>query len=228
MLDGFIKVEAATPKIKVADTIYNAKAIVDLVREADANGAKILVLPELCITGYTCNDLFLQDKLLNAAKEQLGDIAKKTADKDILFFVGLPLQRGHKLYNVAAAVHNGEILCFIPKTFIPSYGEFYETRHFQAGNKKAEILVFEGKEIPFGTNILMQAEGIEGLLVGCEICEDIWMPDAPGISHGLAGAILLVNLSASNETIGKDVYREMLVKSSSAKLIAGYVYCSSG
>ena len=114
MLDGFIKVAAATPKIKVADTIYNAKAIVDLVREADANGAKILVLPELCITGYTCNDLFLQDKLLNAAKEQLGDIAKKTADKDILFFVGLPLQRGHKLYNVAAAVKGGEVLALIP------------------------------------------------------------------------------------------------------------------
>lgn len=228
MKHGFIKVAAVTPKMKVADTIYNTDQICAGIEEASGEGAKVIVFPELCISGYTCGDLFLQERLLASCKEQLIKVARATLGKDALVFVGLPLERKGKLYNVAAAVHNGEILCFIPKTFIPSYGEFYETRHFQAGNKKAEILVFEGKEIPFGTNILMQAEGIEGLLVGCEICEDIWMPDAPGISHGLAGAILLVNLSASNETIGKDVYREMLVKSSSAKLIAGYVYCSSG
>lgn len=228
MKHGFIKVAAVTPKMKVADTVYNADQICVGIEEAAGEGAKVIVFPELCITGYTCGDLFLQERLLDSAKEQLGRIAEAARGKDALVFVGLPLEREGKLYNVAAAVHDGEILCFIPKTFIPSYGEFYETRHFQAGNKEAVMFRFNGKEIPFGTNILLQAEGMEGLLAGCEICEDIWTPDAPGISHALAGATLLVNLSASNETIGKDVYREMLVKSSSAKLIAGYVYCSSG
>ncbi len=228
MKHGFIKVAAVTPKMKVADTIYNTDQICAGIEEAAEEGAKIIVFPELCISGYTCGDLFLQERLLASCKEQLLRVAKATKGKDALVFVGLPIERDGKLYNVAAAVHNGEICCFIPKTFIPSYGEFYETRHFQAGNKKAEVFLFEGKEIPFGTNILLKAEGMEGLLTGCEICEDIWVPDAPGVSHALAGAILLVNLSASNETIGKDVYREMLVKSSSAKLIAGYVYCSSG
>ncbi len=228
MKHGFIKVAAVTPKIKVADTIYNADQICAGIEEAAGKGAKVIVFPELCISGYTCGDLFLQERLLASCKEQLGRVARASKGKDALIFVGLPLEREGKLYNVAAAVHNGEILCFIPKTFIPSYGEFYETRHFQAGNKKAAAFLFEGKEIPFGTNILLRAEGMEGLLVGCEICEDIWMPDEPAISHGIEGAVLLVNLSASNETIGKDVYREMLVKSASAKLIAGYVYCSSG
>ena len=228
MKHGFIKVSAVTPKVKVADTIYNADQICAGIQEAAEKGAKIIVFPELCISGYTCGDLFLQERLLTSCKEQLVRVAAATSGKDALVFVGLPLERDGKLYNVAAAVHNGEILCFIPKTFIPSYGEFYETRHFQEGNKKPVSFLFEGKEIPFGTNILLQADKMEGLVVGCEICEDIWAPDAPGISHALAGAVILVNLSASNETIGKDVYREMLVKSSSAKLIAGYVYCSSG
>ena len=151
-----------------------------------------------------------------------------TKDIDALVFVGLPMEREGKLYNVAAAIHDGEVLCFIPKAFIPAYGEFYETRHFTPGNKEAVAVLFQGETVPFGTNILLEADGMEGLVVGCEICEDIWVPDAPGISHALAGATLLVNLSASNETIGKDAYREMLVKSSSAKLIAGYVYCSGG
>ncbi len=233
MLDGFIKVAAATPKIKVADTIYNAKAIVDLVREADANGAKILVLPELCITGYTCNDLFLQDKLLNAAKEQLGDIAKKTADKDILFFVGLPLQRGHKLYNVAAAVKGGEVLALIPKTHLPAYGEFYETRHFASGNGIYDEIYLDfigehGKYIPFGTDILLECKNFAGMVVGCEICEDVWSANPPSTQHVQAGANVIVNLSASNDLVGKDTYREELVKSTSARLLSAYIYASAG
>lgn len=228
MKHGFIKAAAVTPGIKVADTIYNREQICSCMDEAVSKGARIIVFPELCLCGYTCGDLFLQETLLSSCREQLKLIAEHTEGKDALVFVGLPIERMGKLYNVAAAIHEGKVLAFIPKTYIPSYGEFYETRHFHPGNKEPAALLFDGKEVPFGTNILMEAEGMEGLLVGCEICEDIWAPKAPGISHAMAGATVLVNLSASDETIGKDTYREMLVKSASAKLICGYVYCGCG
>ena len=228
MKQGFVKVAAVTPKVRVADTVYNGEQICKGIEEAAGKGAKVIVFPELCISGYTCGDLFLQERLLNACKEQLIQIAEFTEGKDALVFVGLPLEREGKLYNVAAAVHDGKVLCFIPKAFIPSYGEFYETRHFRPGNREVASVLFNGIEVPFGMNILLEAVGMEGLLVGCEICEDIWAPEEPGVFHAMAGATLIVNLSASNETIGKDAYREMLVKSSSAKLIAGYVYCSCG
>lgn len=228
MNHGFLKAAAVTPRLKVADTIFNREQICEGIRQASREGAKVIVFPELCISGYTCGDLFLQERLLVSCREQLLEIAAFTAEMDALIFVGLPVERTGKLYNVAAAVHRGEVLCMIPKAFIPSYGEFYETRHFSPGNRAAVPSSLEGKEIWFGTDILLRAQGMEGLTVGCEICEDIWAPDQPGISHAMAGATVLVNLSASNETIGKDAYREMLVKSSSARLIAGYVYCSGG
>ena len=230
MKHGFLKVAAVTPKIKVADPAYNASRICECMEEAAERGAKIIVFPELCVTGYTCGDLFLQDILIRGAKEQLQVIAEASEGNDALVFVGLPVEKDHKLYNVAAAIQNGEILAMIPKRFIPAYAEFYEARHFSPGNQASEPFLWEGKEIPFGTNILLQAddESMEGLVVACEICEDIWAADAPGIAHALAGANVLVNLSASNETIGKDCYREMLVKSASAKLIAGYIYASAG
>ncbi len=228
MKHGFIKAAAATPKIKVADTVYNREQICACMDEAVKKGARIIVFPELCLCGYTCEDLFLQEALLASCKEQLKLIAEHTLGKDALVFVGLPIEKEGKLYNTAAAVYEGQVLAFIPKTYIPAYGEFYETRHFQPGGQETSALAFDGKEIPFGTNILLRGEGMEGLLAGCEICEDLWAPAAPGIFHAMAGATVLVNLSASNETIGKDAYREMLVKSASAKLICGYVYCSSG
>lgn len=228
MRQGFLKAAAVTPKLKVADTVFNREQICEGIRKASEEGAKVIVFPELCISGYTCGDLFLQERLLTSCREQLKEIAACTRDVDALIFVGLPIERTGKLYNVAAAICRGEVLCMIPKVFIPSYGEFYETRHFCPGNREAVPFSFDGKEIWFGANLLLKTDAVEGLTVGCEICEDIWAPDEPGISHALAGATLLVNLSASNETIGKDAYREMLVKSSSARLIAGYIYCSSG
>lgn len=228
MKHGFVKVAAVTPKIKVADTIYNREQICQNIEEATGHGAKMIVFPELCLSGYSCNDLFLQEQLLNSCLEELVHIADFTEGKDALIFVGLPMEREGKLYNVAAAIHDGEVLAFIPKTFIPSYAEFYESRHFHPGNKEAVSVFFDGEEVPFGTNILLEAEGMDGLLVGCEICEDLWVPKSPGTSHAMAGATVLVNLSASNETIGKDVYREMLVKSCSARLIAGYIFSSAG
>ncbi|MCH5258239.1 MAG: NAD(+) synthase [Lachnospiraceae bacterium] len=228
MKHGFLKVAAMTPKIRVADPEYNAKEICKGIGEASTKGAKIIVFPELCLTGYTCGDLFLQELLLEQAKASLRTVAEATSGSDALVFVGLPIEKENKLYNVAAVLQNGEVLAFIPKKFIPSYAEFYETRHFTAGNELPETYFFDGEEVPFGTNILFEADAIGGLTVGCEICEDIWAPLSPSTLHALAGATVLVNLSASNETIGKDEYREMLVKSSSAKQIAAYIYSSAG
>ena len=228
MKHGFIKAAAVTPDIRVADPVFNREQICKGISEAAEKGAKLMVFPELCLTGYTCSDLFLQERLLASSRQELLKIAEFSQGKDALIFVGLPLEYEGKLYNVAAAVHDGEILAFIPKTYIPSYGEFYETRHFQPGFAKARKISFCGREVPMGTEILLAADGLDGLVVGCEICEDIWVPVSPGVSHALAGATVLVNLSASNETIGKDAYRELLVKSASGKLIAGYIYTSAG
>ena len=228
MKQGFVKAAAMTPKIRVADPAYNAEEICKGIEEACGKGAKIIVFPELCLTGYTCGDLFLQELLLMQAREALHTVTDATEGRDALVFVGLPLEKDCKLYNVAAVLQDGEVLAFIPKKYIPSYAEFYETRHFTAGNEIPETYLYEGEEIPFGTNILFEADAVSGLTVGCEICEDIWAPLSPGTLHALAGATVLVNLSASNETVGKDVYRELLVKSSSARQIAGYVYSSAG
>ena len=228
MKHGFVKAAAVTPKIKVADPAYNAKQICACMGAALEREAKIIVFPELCLTGYTCGDLFLQELLLREAKEQLQVVCEASEGSDALVFIGLPVEKDHKIYNVAAVLQNGEVLAMIPKRYIPAYAEFYETRHFTPGNQIPEPFLWEEKEIPFGTNILLQADSMPELAVGCEICEDIWVADSPGTAHALAGASVLVNLSASNETIGKDTYREMLVKSASAKLIAGYVYASAG
>ena len=232
MKHGFIKAAAVTPKIKVADTVYNVGQICLGIEEAAGAGAKIIVFPELCITGYTCGDLFLQELLLRKAKEGLLAVAKKTEETDALVFAGLPLVRENKLYNVAAALHRGKILGFVPKVNIPAYAEFYEGRHFAEGNlEPVEYVMNTGKaeeRIPFGANLLFEIDAVEGLKVACEICEDLWAADSPANAHAKAGATVIVNLSASDETVGKDEYREMLVKSSSARNIAGYVYTSAG
>lgn len=228
MEQGFIKVAAVTPKIKVADLAYNADAICEKLEEAYGAGAKIIVFPELCLTGYTCGDLFLQQLLLKEASVRLLQIARATADKDALVMVGLPMERDGKLYNVAAALWKGDILGLVPKANIPSYAEFYEGRHFTQGNGEPVPFEIGGKTVPFGTDVLFVCENVQGLTVGCEICEDLWVADSPGTSHALMGAIVIANLSASNETVGKDEYRELLVKSASARLICGYIYSSAG
>lgn len=228
MRQGFVKVAAITPKIKVAEPQYNAEQIKERLLEAYEKGAKIIVFPELCLTGYTCCDLFLQELLLEEALRQLMGLAAFTAGHDSLVFVGLPFEKDGKLYNVAAAIQDGVILGMVPKMHIPVYAEFYEGRYFAAGQEDVTTVSVGGEEVPFGCNILFETEAVKGLLVACEICEDFWVPNPPATAHALAGATLIVNLSASNETVGKDVYREMLVKSSSARLLAGYVYASAG
>ncbi len=232
MEHGFVKAAAVTPQIKVADAVYNAEQIILGIEEAAAAGAKIIVFPELCITGYTCGDLFLQGLLLQKALDGLLMIAGRTREIEALVFVGLPLVRENKLYNVAAILYQGEIRGFVPKANIPAYAEFYESRHFEEGNREpVEYVLKNGEEeqaVPFGTNLLFEIDAVKGLKVGCEICEDIWVADSPANSHAKAGATVIVNLSASDETVGKDEYREMLVKASSARNIAGYVYTSAG
>lgn len=228
MKHGFVKVAAATPDIRVADVAFNMERIMDDISEACRNGAKILVFPELCLTGYTCSDLFTHDVLLNAAKDALLETARFTADKDILVFVGVPLEIEGKLYNVAAALNRGKIVGLTTKTFLPNYGEFYEMRQFTPGPKEARYISFEGERIPFGPCILFQSTVMEKLIVSAEICEDVWSPVPPSITAALEGATVIVNCSASDETIGKDAYRRELISGQSARLIAGYVYANAG
>ena len=228
MKQGFVKVAAATPDIRVADVEYNAGQICHMIDEAVNEGAKIIVFPELCITGYTCSDLFTQEVLLDHAREALHQIAAYTEEKDALVFVGVPLSVDGELYNVAAALNHGEILGLTTKTFLPNYGEFYEMRQFREGPRTAREILFDGKRIPFGPQILFAASSMSELLVSAEICEDVWSPVPPSIEAAREGATIIVNCSASDETIGKASYRQNLIEGQSARLIAGYIYANAG
>ncbi len=229
MKDGFIKVAAVTPEIRVADPIYNKKKIIEKIAEAEKQRAVVVVFPELCITGYSCGDLFFMEPLLEEAKQSLIQIAADTAGKNMIVFVGLPVVYSGRLYNVAAALAGGQILGLIPKRCIPGYNEFYETRHFAEGMEQpVEVALTEKIRVPMGSRLLFCPESLSELMIAAEICEDIWSPNPPSISHALAGANVIVNLSASNEITGKDCYRKNLVEGQSARLICGYVYANAG
>lgn len=229
MLEGFIKVAAITPKTVVADVRANEEEICRQIETAADRHAKIIVLPELCITGYTCQDLFYQEILLQEAKEGLIRIAKKTKNVDALIFVGLPFSHEGKLYNTAAVLNRGEILGLVPKKYLPNYHEFYEVRHFTKGMEEAvDVELKEDICVPMGTNLIFSCKEIPELKVAAEICEDLWTPNPPSISHALAGATVIANLSASDEITGKDIYRRDLVKGQSARLLCGYIYASAG
>jgi NAD+ synthase (glutamine-hydrolysing) len=226
---GFVKAAAVTPKIKVADTKYNAELILDMMKESTRQGAKIVVFPELCLTGYTCQDLFLQERLLQGAKDALMKLVKESASLDAIFFVGLPFEILGKLYNVAAVFSHGEVLGLVPKSYLPNYNEFYEARHFVSGAELAtEVVLPDGSSVPADLDLLFVCEQMPKLRIGVELCEDLWTPNPPSISHALAGASVLVNLSASNELTGKDSYRRELVSGQSARLLAAYIYASAG
>lgn len=228
MKQGFLKVAAATPKIRVADPQFNAAAVCGCLDECFEQKAKIIVLPELCLTGYTCNDLFLQERLLDSALEGLRRVICHTKGHDSLVFAGLPFETGGALYNVAAAICDGKLLALVPKRNLPNYAEFYEARHFAAGRKEVVFVDFDGEKVPFGGGILFCCSNMKGLEIGCEICEDVWVADPPSTAHYRAGATVIVNLSASNETVGKDSYRKSLLEATSARLVAGYIYASAG
>ena len=230
MKDGFIKVAAATPKIKVADPAYNTEEILKIIDETEKNGASILVFSELTISGYTCGDLFLQQPLLTECKNQLLRIVKATENKSMLVVVGCPIVIKQKLYNCAVVISDGSILGIVPKTHLPNYSEFYELRHFTSGEGLEEDLWF-GEEFGYvnvAVNQLFKCKEIPELVVACEICEDLWVPQPPSITHAIAGANVIVNLSASDEITGKDSYRRNLVGGQSARLVCGYIYADAG
>ena len=228
MRDGFVKVAAVTPDIRVADVAYNTQNICKMIDETVAKGAKVIVFPELCVTGYTCSDLFTQDILLKKSKEALFKIAEYTKEKDAIIFIGVPLAIDGELYNVAAALNHGKILGLTTKTFLPNYGEFYEMRQFRPGPDKARWITLDGKQIPFGPQLLFVADQMEELVISAEICEDVWSPVPPSTLAAREGATVIVNCSASDETIGKASYRESLIEGQSARLICGYIYANAG
>ena len=230
MKDGFIKVAAATPKIKVADPAYNTEEILKIIDETEKNGASILVFSELTISGYTCGDLFLQQPLLTECKNQLLRIVKATENKSMLVVVGSPIVIKQKLYNCAVVISDGSILGIVPKTHLPNYSEFYELRHFTSGEGLEEDLWF-GEEFGYvnvAVNQLFKCKEIPELVVACEICEDLWVPLPPSTYHAMAGATVICNPSASVETTTKESYRRSLVSNQSARLLAAYIYADAG
>ncbi|MBU5481176.1 NAD(+) synthase [Blautia sp. MSJ-19] len=244
MKDGFIKVAAGTPDVRVADCEFNAAEIIRMVHEMEEQGAKVMVFPELCITAYTCGDLFWQENLLEEAKVQLVRITEETAEVDAIIFVGLPLEYNGKLYNVAAGLNHGEILGFVPKLYLPNYNEFYEARYFTSGECLDGIVRIDRsackerygtvskeayeEEIWISPNTIFTCEEMPKLQIAAEICEDLWVPNPPSVAHAYHGANLIVNLSASDEVVGKDSYRKSLVSAQSARLLCGYIYATAG
>ena len=228
MKDGYIRVAAGSFETSIANVKNNSENICNLINEAYHNDARVLVLPELCLTGYTCEDLFNQDRLLNEAKQQLQTIITATNNKDLITIVGLPYQHLNSLYNVAAVIHQGALLALVPKTHIPNYQEFYEARRFEQAPKENTLTNFNGQKIPFGTHYVFASTTNSDFKFGVEICEDRWLPDAPSTKLALNGANLILNPSASNEITTKSDYRRLLVSSQSARLVCGYVYCNAG
>ena len=228
MYHGFIKVAAVTPEVRVADPVFNAEQILEQIRICEEKGVKIAVFPELALTAYTCGDLFLQNRLLEEAKEQLWRICEETQDTDMLLLIGLPAEIRGKLYNTAAVLQRGELLALIPKTYLPNYNEFYEQRHFTEGSGPVEIVDWGGEEVPFGANILFSCDEVPHLTVAADVCEDLWAPVPPSTQHAVAGATVLCNLSASNEMVGKDSYRRKLITTHSAACICGMIYAAAG
>ena len=212
----------------MADAAYNRAAIAETVRNADREGVELLVLPELCLTGYTCGDLFLQERLLADAEAELIKLAEETEDCETVFCAGLPFRFGGKLYNAAAVLCKGRVLAFVPKRNIPNYGEFYELRHFSPWTEENTRAVLAGSEIPFGNRFVFENATDALRTFGVEICEDLWVGDSPSVGLAANGAAVILNLSASDETVGKADYRRALVAAASAKLSSAYVYADAG
>ena len=225
---GFLRAAAASPGLRVADVAYNTQEIIKSMREYAARNAQLLCLPEFCLTGYTCSDLFLQETLIRGAEQGLAEILTASRGLNLVTVVGLPVRRSGKLYNCAAVVCNGKLLGLVPKTHLPNYSEFYEKRHFLPGPAQASPMELAGQQTLFGTNLLFACRQMPEFVLGVEICEDLWAPIPPSCTHALAGATVIANLSASDETVGKAAYRRDLVCGQSARLLCGYLYADAG
>ena len=228
MIHGFIRACAVSPALRVADCAHNTHATIEAMRRAAQNDCQLAVFPELGLTGYTCSDLFLQRPLQEAAERGLREILRASAELDTVFVVGLPVRVDCKLYNCAAVVCRGRLLGLVPKTHIPNYGEFYERRHFTPAPEDCRTITFAGQETLFGTKLLFRCVSMPEFVLAAEICEDLWAPLPPSTRHALAGATVIANLSASDETVGKADYRRQLAAQQSARLLCAYVYSDAG
>ncbi len=228
MKDGFVKVAVGTPDVRVADCVFNQKASQQLIRDAAAAGVKVLVLPELGLTAYTCGDLFLQRTLLDRAEDALKQLLEETKELEILFIMGLPVRVHGSLYNCAAVCQKGGILGVVPKRTVPEYGELSEKRYFAAAPEDVVFITLAGQETVFGAKLLFGCQELPELVVGVEICEDLWSPMPPSNLLAAAGAVVLCNPSASNEVVGKAAYRRQLVENQSGRLSAAYLYACCG
>lgn len=226
---GFLRAAAASPALRVADPAYNAARIIEVIAQQAKKGTELLVFPELSLSGYTCGDLFLQKTLTDGCLEALLQVAEATKDKKMLVFVGLPVVFAGKLYNCAAGIAGGKVLGLVPKVHLPNYNEFYEQRHFARGfEEEAYVRLPDGAIAPMSVNFLFSAQNFEELMVACEICEDVWVAGPPSTRHAQAGASVIVNLSASNEVIGKREYRKTLLAAQSGRNVCAYVYADAG
>lgn len=225
---GFVKCVACTFEGRVADVYYNVSMICDKIAYNAKRGVKLIVFPELSITSYTCSDLFYQRILLDEAENGLIKIAEFSKDYDAIIFVGAPIELNGRLYNCAVAVCKGKILGVVPKSFIPTYNEFYEARHFTPAPEGVWKVKIGGEEYPFGTKLIFAHSSYAPFKVACEICEDLWVANSPSIAHALGGANVIVNLSASDEVAGKAEYRRTMISAHSGKCVCAYIYSDAG
>lgn len=225
---GFVRAAAGTPFVHLGNPDGNAEEIIAAAREAASQGAHVLALPELCLTGYTLGDGFLDERILQGVLDGIKKILEGTKDLNLIFVFGAPFKVLSRLYNCAFICSKGKLLGIVPKTYIPTYSEFYEGRHFAPAPKKRLKVRLFGEEVPFGRNLVFVDRVCPSLKIGVEICEDLWVPSSPSTDLALAGATVILNLSSSNETVGKAAYRRSLVSMASAKEVAAYVYADSG
>ena len=228
MIHGFLKACTVSPALRVADCAFNTQQTIAAMQRAAADGVQLAVFPELGLTGYTCGDLFFQQPLQRAAAKALAAVLEASAGLDLVALVGLPVAVDGKLYNCAAVVCHGKLLGLVPKTYLPNYGEFYEKRQFNPAPTGMRTLHFAGQEVPFGTRLLFRCAEMPEFCLAAEVCEDLWAPLPPSTHHALAGATVIANLSASDETIGKADYRRALVSQQSARLLCTYLYADAG
>lgn len=229
MKNGFLKVAVTTPDLRVADCQYNKNQMVEKVKKMADEKVSLVCFPEFSLTGYTCGDLFLHDTLVEGAKDALVAYCEETKSYEIVSVVGLPLDHNGKLYNVAAVIYGGKILGFVPKSYLPNYSEFYEARQFvEAPAENGEHLWKEGESVPFGANLIFTHQKYHRFSFGIELCEDLWTPIPPSGELAMAGAHIILNLSASDELTGKAGYRRELVKNQSARTLSAYLYADAG
>src|SRR6476646_2145481 len=226
---GFVRLAACTHHTTIADPAANAESVLRLARDCHDEGVSLAVFPELTLSGYSIEDILMQDALLDAVEEALVEVVAASAVLLPVLVVGAPLRHGHRIYNTAVVIHRGRVLGVVPKTYLPTYREFYEARHFGSGKDVVGLEISIGTmHAPFGTDLLFEANDVPGLVIGIEICEDMWIPVTPGSELALEGATVLLNLSGSPITIGRARSRALLCQSSSTRCLAAYVYAAAG